>query len=94
MHYTLKYRAQVICHSLFLVFFICSVVRNGNSGVFLMYNARLMVTCSGSLATINCELRQVRKEATVTVISGAEEWLGRVATLISVLPPERIVLVI
>jgi len=47
-----------------------------------MYNARLMVTCSGSLATINCELRQVRKEATVTVISGAEEWLGRVATLL------------
>jgi len=63
-----------------------------------MYNARLMVTCSGSLATINCELRQVRKEATVTVISGAEEWLGRVATLISVfalyLPSKRIVLVI
>ncbi len=48
-----------------------------------MYNARLMVTRSGSLATINCELRQVRKEATVAVISGAEVWLGRVATLIS-----------
>jgi len=47
-----------------------------------MYNAPLMVTCSGSLATINCELRQVRKEATVTVISGAEVWLGRVATFI------------
>ena len=31
-----------------------------------------MVTRSGSLATISCELRQVRKEATVTVISGAE----------------------
>ena len=43
-----------------------------------------MVTRSGSLATINCELRQVRKEATVAVISGAEEWLGRVATLISI----------
>jgi hypothetical protein len=42
-----------------------------------------MVTRSGSLATINCELRQIRKEATVTVISGAEEWLGWVATLIS-----------
>ncbi len=41
-----------------------------------------MVTCSGSLATINCELRQVRKEATVAVISGAEVWLGRVATFV------------
>ena len=50
-----------------------------------MYNARLMVTCFGSLATINCELRQVRKEATVTVISGAEVWLGRVTTLFSFL---------
>ena len=49
-----------------------------------MYNTPLMVTCSGSLATINCELRQVRKEATVAVISGAEEWLGQVTTLISV----------
>jgi len=48
-----------------------------------MYNALLMVTCSGSLATINCELRQVRKEATVAVISGAEVWLGQVTTLIS-----------
>ena len=47
-----------------------------------MYNARLMVTRSGSLATINCELRQVRKEATVTVTSGAGVWLGQVATLI------------
>lgn len=45
-----------------------------------MYNARLMVTCSGSLATISCELRQVRKEATVAVISGAEVWLGQVTT--------------
>ena len=45
-----------------------------------------MVTCSGSLATINCELRQVRKEATVAAISGAGVWLGRVATLISLLP--------
>ena len=42
---------------------------------------RLMVTCSGSLATISCELRQVRKEATVAVISGAEVWLGQVTTL-------------
>jgi len=41
-----------------------------------------MVTRSGSLATISCELRQVWKEATVTVISGAEVWLGRVTTLI------------
>ena len=40
-----------------------------------------MVTCSGSLATINCELRQVRKEATVAVISGAGVWLGQVTTL-------------
>ena len=47
-----------------------------------MYNALLMVTCSGSLATISCELRQVRKEATVAVISGAEVWLGRVTTLL------------
>ena len=45
-----------------------------------MYNARLMVTCSGSLATISCELRQVRKEATVAVISGAGVRLGQVAT--------------
>jgi len=30
-----------------------------------------MVTCSGSLATNNCELRQVRKEATAAVNSGA-----------------------
>ncbi len=43
-----------------------------------------MVTCSGSLATISRELRQVRKEATVAVISGAEVRLGRVATLFSV----------
>ena len=42
----------------------------------------VMVIRSGSLATISCELRQVRKEATVTVISGAEVWLGRVTTLI------------
>ena len=41
-----------------------------------------MVTCSGSLATISCELRQVRKEATVAVISGAEVRLGQVTTLI------------
>ncbi len=44
-----------------------------------MYNGASMVTCSGSLATTNCELRQVRKEATVTVTSGAEVWLERVA---------------
>ena len=49
--------------------------------VYKMYNARLMVTCSGSLATISCELRQVRKEATVAVISGAEVRLGQVTTL-------------
>ena len=47
-----------------------------------MYNARLMVTCSGSLATISCKPRQVRKEATVAVISGAEVRLGQVTTLI------------
>ena len=41
----------------------------------------VMVTRSGSLATISRELRQVRKEATVAVISGAEVRLGRVATL-------------
>ena len=41
-----------------------------------------MVTCSGSLATISCEPRQVRKEATVAVISGAEVRLGQVTTLI------------
>lgn len=40
----------------------------------------LMVTCFGPLATINCELRQVRKEATVAVTLGAGVWLGRVAT--------------
>ena len=40
-----------------------------------------MVIRSGSLATISCELRQVRKEATVAVISGAEVWLGRITTL-------------
>ena len=45
---------------------------------FFMYNTRSMVTCSGSLATTNCELRQVRKEATVTVNSGAEERLEQV----------------
>ena len=45
-----------------------------------MYNARLMVTCSVPLATIICEPRQVRKEATVAVISGAEVRLGQVAT--------------
>jgi hypothetical protein len=39
-----------------------------------------MVTCFGSLATISCELRQVRKEATVAVISGAEVRLGQVTT--------------
>ena len=49
--------------------------------VYKMYNARLMVTCSGSLATISCEPRQVRKEATVAVISGAEVRLGQVTTL-------------
>ena len=50
-----------------------------------MYNVRSMVTCSGSLATINCEPRQVRKEATVAVISGAGVQLGQVATLTSFL---------
>ncbi len=45
-----------------------------------MYNTRSMVTCSGSLATTNCEPRQVRKEATVTVTSGAGVWLGQVTT--------------
>ncbi len=40
--------------------------------IFLCIMRLVMVTCSGSLATINCELRQVRKEATVTVSSGAE----------------------
>jgi hypothetical protein len=50
-----------------------------------MYNAPLMVTCSGSLATISCELRQVRKEATVAVISGAEVRLGQVTTLFSMI---------
>jgi len=40
-----------------------------------------MVIRSGSLATISRELRQVRKEATVAVISGAEVRLGRVTTL-------------
>ena len=50
-----------------------------------MYNARLMVTCSGSLATISCEPRQVRKEATVAVISGAEVRLGQVTTLYSLI---------
>jgi len=49
---------------------------------FLCIMRLVMVTCSGSLATISCELRQVRKEATVAVISGAEVWLGRVTTLI------------
>ena len=39
-----------------------------------------MVTCFGPLATINRELRQVRKEATVVVTSGAGVWLGQVAT--------------
>jgi len=53
--------------------------------VYKMYNARLMVTCSGSLATISCELRQVRKEATVAVISGAEVRLGQVTTLYSLI---------
>ena len=50
-----------------------------------MYNARLMVTCSGPLATISCEPRQVRKEATVAAISGAGVQLGQVTTLISML---------
>ena len=53
--------------------------------VYKMYYARLMVTCSGSLATISCELRQVRKEATVAVISGAEVRLGQVTTLYSLI---------
>jgi len=57
---------------------------------FFMYNAPLMVIRSGSLATINCELRQVRKEATVAVTSGAEVWLGRITTFISDLPPPRL----
>jgi hypothetical protein len=35
-----------------------------------------MVTHFGPLAAINCELRQARKGATVTVDSGAEVWLG------------------
>ncbi len=47
-----------------------------------MYNTASMVTCSGSLATTNCELRQVRKEATVTVTSGAGVWLEQVTALI------------
>ena len=49
-----------------------------------MYNSSLMVACSGSLATINCEPRQVRKEATVAAISGAGVQLGQVTTLISI----------
>jgi len=54
-----------------------------------MYNVALMVTCFGSLATISCELRQVRKEATVAVISGAEVRLGQVTTLIPEVCPIR-----
>jgi len=47
----------------------------------ILYNAAaVMVTCSGSLATTSCELRQAWKGATVTVTSGAGVWLGRVAT--------------
>jgi hypothetical protein len=44
-----------------------------------------MAACFGPLATINCELRQAWKGATVTVTSGAEDRLGQVATLITVL---------
>jgi len=57
-----------------------------------MYNIALMVTCFGSLATISCELRQVRKEATVAVISGAEVRLGQVATQIPESVPGSVIL--
>ena len=39
-----------------------------------------MVTSVGSLATIACKPRQVRKEATVASDSGAGVWLAEVAT--------------
>ena len=41
-----------------------------------------MVTCVGPLATIDCEPRQARKGATVTIDLGAGVWLAQVATLI------------
>ena len=56
-----------------------------------------MATCIGPLATINCELRQAWKGATVTVTSCAGVWLVQVATLIpygSVNPTSRLAKVI
>ncbi len=42
-------------------------------------NNRIMVICVGSFATIDCEPRQARKGATVTVDSGAEILLAWIA---------------
>lgn len=49
---------------------------------FFSHNSPLfaMVACIGSLATIDCEPRQVRKEAAVAVDSGAGMWLIQVAS--------------
>ncbi len=44
-----------------------------------------MVACIGPLAAIDCELRQARKGATVTMDSGAEVWLVQVAFLLFIL---------
>ena len=40
-----------------------------------------MVASMGPLATLDCEPRQVRKEATVTVDAGAEVWLVLAASI-------------
>ncbi len=40
---------------------------------------RVLVICVGSFAAIDCEPRQARKGATVTVDSGAEILLAQVA---------------
>ena len=41
----------------------------------------IMVISVGPLATRNCELRQVRKEATAAMDVGAGVWLALIATL-------------
>jgi hypothetical protein len=50
---------------------------------------QFLVVCIGPFATICCEPRQVRKEATVATDSGAEMWLIHTASLFKLIPDHR-----
>lgn len=54
----------------------------------ILFNAcELIVAGVGPFATISCEPRQVRKEATVAADSGAEVWLVLATISLSALKP-------